>query len=235
MDAANAVAVDSLGSAFVAGLVQSTDFPLKNPFQPVNGGSYGGFVAKFSPGWVAGVFSNGAWYIDRNRNGGFDGTAAGDQSFAFGQQGDIPVAGDWTGSGTFKIGVFRNGQWLLDCNGNGVWDGTSGGDCLYTFGQAGDIPIVGDWNGTGKSKIGVFRGGFWMLDANGNGTWDGTSGGDTGFWFGNSSYKPRRRRLEWLRYHQNRSFPERHLVSRYQRRRNVDLRSRSVSLFRPGR
>ena len=190
MDAANAVAVDSLGSAFVAGLVQSTDFPLKNPFQPVNGGSYGGFVAKISPGWVAGVFANGAWYIDRNRNGGFDGTAAGDQSFAFGQQGDIPVAGDWTGSGTVRIGVFRNGQWLLDCNGNGVWDGTSGGDCLYTFGQAGDVPVVGDWNGTGKSKIGVFRGGFWMLDVNGNGTWDGTSGGDTGFWFGNSSYKP---------------------------------------------
>jgi hypothetical protein len=189
-DAANAVAVDSLGNAYVAGLTQSTDFPLKNPLQPVNGGSYGGFVSKISPGWNAGVFLNGAWYIDRNRNGGFDGPAAGDQNFTFGQQADIPVAGDWTGSGTVRIGVFRNGQWLLDCNGNGVWDGTAGGDCLYNFGQAGDIPVVGDWNGSGKSKIGVFRGGSWMLDVNGNGSWDGTSGGDTSFWFGNSTYKP---------------------------------------------
>ena len=189
-DAANAVAVDSLGNAYVAGLTQSNDFPLKNPFQPLNGGSYSGFVSKISPGWVAGVFSSGAWYIDRNRNGGFDGTAAGDQIFAFGQQGDIPVAGDWTGSGTVRIGVFRNGQWLLDCNGNGVWDGVAGGDCLYNFGQAGDTPVVGDWNGSGKSKIGVFRGGYWMLDLNGNGVWDGTAGGDNGFWFGNSSYKP---------------------------------------------
>ena len=189
-DAANAVAVDSLGNAYVAGLTQSNDFPLKNPFQPLNGGSYGGFVSKISPGWVAGVFANGAWYIDRNRNGGFDGTAAGDQIFTFGQQGDTPVAGDWTGSGTVRIGVFRNGQWLLDCNGNGVWDGTAGGDCLYTFGQAGDIPVVGDWNGSGKSKIGVFRAGYWMLDVNGNGVWDGTTAGDSGFWFGNASYKP---------------------------------------------
>jgi len=189
-DAANAVAVDSLGGAYVAGFTQSTDFPLQSAFQSLNSGSYGGFVAKISPGWVAGVFLNGSWYIDRNRNGGFDGTAAGDQIFSFGQAGDVPVVGDWTGSGTLKIGVFRNGQWLLDCNGNGVWDTAAGGDCLYTFGQAGDLPVVGDWNGNGKSKIGVFRNGCWMLDVNGNGGWDGTGGGDNVFYLGNSSYKP---------------------------------------------
>jgi hypothetical protein len=189
-DSANAIAVDSLGSVFVAGLAQSTNFPVLNAVQTVNGGSYSGFVSKISPGWVAAVFLNGSWYVDRNRNGGFDGTSAGDQIFSFGQTGDVPVAGDWTGSGTVKIGVFRSGQWLLDCNGNGVWDGTAGGDCLYTFGQAGDIPVVGDWNASGKAKIGVFRGGYWMLDVNGNGVWDGTAGGDNGYYFGNSSYKP---------------------------------------------
>ena len=82
------------------------------------------------------------------------GTAAGDQTLTFGQAGDVPVTGDWNGSGTFKIGVFRNGQWLLDYNGNGVWDGVAGGDRLYTFGQAGDKPVVGDWNGNGTSKVG---------------------------------------------------------------------------------
>ncbi len=189
-DAAYAVAVDSLSNAYVAGLTQSSDFPLRNPFQSLNGGSFGGFVSKVSSGWVAAVFSAGSWFIDRNRNGGFDGTAAGDQMFTFGQAGDLPVAGDWNGSGTYKIGVFRAGQWLLDCNGNGVWDGVAGGDCLYNFGQAGDIPVVGDWNGAGKSKIGVFRGGYWMLDLNGNGVFDGTGAGDSAFWFGNSSYTP---------------------------------------------
>ncbi len=189
-DSAAALAVDSLGNVFVAGLAQSTNFPVLNAFQTVNGGSYSGFVSKISPGWVAAVFLNGSWYVDRNRNGGFDGTLAGDQIFTFGQTGDVPVAGDWTGSGTVKIGVFRGGQWLLDCNGNGVWDGAAGGDCLYTFGQAGDIPVVGDWNASGKTKIGIFRSGYWMLDVNGNGVWDGTVGGDNAYWFGNSSYKP---------------------------------------------
>jgi len=189
-DAGYALAADALGNAYVAGLTQSNDFPLLSPVQNFDGGSYGGFVSKVSSGWVAGVFSNGAWYVDRNRNGGWDGTPAGDQMFSFGQSGDIPVVGDWTGSGTAKIGVFRSGQWLLDCNGNGVWDGAAGGDCLYNFGQAGDKPVVGDWNANGKTKIGVFRGGYWMLDLNGNGQWDGASSGDSGFWFGNSSYTP---------------------------------------------
>ncbi len=151
IDASNAVAVDSLGNVFVAGITQSLDFPLDNPFQVVNGGAYSGFVSKISPGWVAAVFLAGSWYVDRNHNGGFDGAGAGDQIFVFGQAGDIPVAGDWTGSGTVKIGIFRGGQWLLDCNGNGVWDGAAGGDCLHTFGQAGDIPVVGDWTGSGTS------------------------------------------------------------------------------------
>lgn len=189
-DAAYAIAADAMGNAYVAGMTQSTDFPLLNPVQNFNGGAYGGFVSKVSSGWVTGVFANGSWYVDRNRNGAWDGTLAGDQMFSFGQSGDIPIVGDWTGSGTAKIGVFRNGQWLLDCNGNGVWDGAAGGDCLYTFGQAGDKPVVGDWNGNGKTKIGVFRGGYWMLDLNGNGQWDGTGAGDSGFWFGNSSYTP---------------------------------------------
>ena len=94
------------------GLHSPTDFPLKNPFQPVNGGSYGGFVSKISPGWVAGVFVNGAWYIDRNRNGGFDGTAAGDQSLTFGQpQGDIPRG--WRLDRLRNRQAWRLSQWAV--------------------------------------------------------------------------------------------------------------------------
>jgi hypothetical protein len=100
------------------------------------------------------------------------------------QAGDIPVVGDWSGSGTTKVGIFRAGfEWILDYNGDGVFDA---GDVVYEFGgEPGDVPVVGDWTGTGTSKIGVVRDGFlWLLDANGNGTYDGTAGGDYEFPFG---------------------------------------------------
>ena len=54
-----------------------------------------------------GVFRNGTWYLDMNGNDSWDpGT---DAIISFGMAGDIPVVGDWNGSGTTKIGVFRNG------------------------------------------------------------------------------------------------------------------------------
>ena len=77
IDAANAVAVDSLGNAYVAGQSLSSDFPLQHPVQTTTAG-FSGFIAKISSGWKAAVFNAGTWYVDENRNGGFDGTAAGD-------------------------------------------------------------------------------------------------------------------------------------------------------------
>ncbi len=88
----------------------------------------------------------------------------GDITTQFGLAGDIPVAGDWDGSGVIKLGVFRCPapgagvcSWYLDQNNNGVWDGTIGGDIIFQFGLPGDIPVVGDWNGNGISKVGVMR------------------------------------------------------------------------------
>lgn len=51
---ANAIAVDSSGSAYVTGITNSTDFPLVNPYQATNLASVNsttetGFVAKFGP------------------------------------------------------------------------------------------------------------------------------------------------------------------------------------------
>jgi len=45
-DAANGVAIGFGGAAYLAGQTQSLDFPLMNPIQTANAGSYGGFVAK---------------------------------------------------------------------------------------------------------------------------------------------------------------------------------------------
>ena len=129
------------------------------------------------------------WILDSNGNGTFD--AGTDQAFAFGgASGDVPVVGDWDGSGKDRIGLFRSGFfWILDVNGDGVLNNINeaGGDQTFAFGGvAGDVPVVGDWNGDGRDKVGLFRDGFfWVLDANGNRQFDGTEPGqDLAYAFG---------------------------------------------------
>jgi hypothetical protein len=133
-----------------------------------------------TPGDSIGVFraSDKKWYLDINRNKVLDGCRTDEcPSFSNYVNGDIPVAGDWTGSGTTQLGLFRpsTGEWFLNRNGNRAWNGCKKDTCITSFGQAGDLPVIGDWNGTGISKIGVFRPttGEWFLDLDGDGKWDG--------------------------------------------------------------
>jgi hypothetical protein len=138
-----------------------------------------------NPGSEAGVFRDGfLWILDADGNYQFD--APPDKVYAFGGiAGDIPITGDWSGSGTTKLGIYRpaNGLFILDYNGDGMFE--PGIDKVYSFGigqQPGDIPVTGDWNGSGTSKIGLFRDGyFWILDTNGDGVFDT---GDQSFAFG---------------------------------------------------
>src|SRR5262249_5361177 len=111
------------------------------------------------------------WFFDMNGNFQWDGYGI-DRDTWFGLPGDIPVVGDWDGTGRLRIGVYRNGQWFFDMNGNLAWDGY-GVDRDTWFGLPGDIPVVGDWDGTGRVRIGVYRNGQWFLDMNGNLQWDG--------------------------------------------------------------
>ncbi|MGH7770599.1 MAG: InlB B-repeat-containing protein [Candidatus Binatia bacterium] len=89
--------------------------------------------------------STGHWILD-NGNGTVNKCGQDRCAISFGLPGDLPVAGDWDGSGTDKIGVFRptTGEWFLDHNGNREWDGCEVDACL-TFGQTGDLPVVGKW------------------------------------------------------------------------------------------
>jgi hypothetical protein len=67
-----------------------------------------------------------------------------DVIYNFGVAGDLPVTGDWTGTGKTNIGVFRgSGQWYLNKAGNGAW--TPPTDIMYNFGVAGDKPVTGKW------------------------------------------------------------------------------------------
>ena len=95
-----------------------------------------------------GVFrpSLGQWFLDLNGNGKWDGSPKDAILGPFGSLGDLPVVGDWDGSGKTKIGVFRpsTGEWFLDLNGNGSFDGCQVDFC-HSFGQPGDLPVVGKW------------------------------------------------------------------------------------------
>jgi predicted outer membrane repeat protein len=120
-----------------------------------------------------GIFRNGAWYLDYNANGWWDGPVTDLMYPAFGATGDAPVAGDWNNDKISETGVFRNGAWFLDYSGNGWWDGPVTDRKYQAFGTAGDVPVAGNWSGDGTTEIGVFRNGAWFLDKNGNGWWDG--------------------------------------------------------------
>jgi hypothetical protein len=50
----------------------------------------------------------------------------------FGHPDDLPVVGDWDGTGKVRIGVFRpsTGKWRLDINRNGKFDGCAVDICL---------------------------------------------------------------------------------------------------------
>jgi hypothetical protein len=170
---------------------------------PAATGASNGYVAGGGPGFTsnidsgsggqaagnraaahAGIFRGGFfWLLDADGNLQFN--APPDQAFAFGGiAGDIPITGDWNGSGTSKVGVYRSstGQFILDMDGDGQ---LTAADKVFSLGigmQSADLPVVGDWNGDGRSKVGIFRQGFqWILDTNGNGAFDSA---DQSFAFG---------------------------------------------------
>jgi len=65
-DQASAIAIDSLGDAYVSGLTNSTNFPTANPLQAANGGDYDAFVTKINP------FGTGLVYATYLGGNGFD-------------------------------------------------------------------------------------------------------------------------------------------------------------------
>ena len=102
---------------------------------------------------VSGEEDNLRWYIRQ-----VEGPGDPDLVVKYGQVGDIPVIGDWTGNGVHTVGVVRGNRWLLRTSNS---SGSANFD--FTFGEVGDIPVVGDWNGDGRTGIGVVRGNRWIL------------------------------------------------------------------------
>ncbi|HKD76206.1 MAG TPA: hypothetical protein VKB76_11960, partial [Ktedonobacterales bacterium] len=78
-----------------------------------------------------------------------------DKTITFGNNGDIPLAGNWTGNGVDYIGVYRPSTatfYLTTSNDQ------SSGKVVYqfVFGNPNWLPIVGDWTGSHRDSIGAF-------------------------------------------------------------------------------
>jgi hypothetical protein len=101
------------------------------------------------------VVAQGRWYRGLDRVNHPD---AGKSPFAYGNPGDWPLMGDWTGSGVQTPGIFRNGWWMLRTSNS---DGDAQG--VFLFGDPDMWPLVGDWLGDGISRPGLFKNGVWYL------------------------------------------------------------------------
>lgn len=97
-DAANAIAIDSAGDAFVTGMTRSSDFPLAgNSYQSTNGGFYDVFVSELNPTGSTLLYST---YLGGN-----------DLDIGFGiavdSAGDIYVTGDTVSSNFPTVNAFE--------------------------------------------------------------------------------------------------------------------------------
>jgi hypothetical protein len=99
--------------------------------------------------------ANGQWLLTNGVNGANVSGSSPTPNFAFtfGQNGDIPIVGDWDGNGIDGVGFFRTGNSSFNLS-NG-FQGTI--DIKpFIFGSLGSKPLAGDWNGDGIATIGVF-------------------------------------------------------------------------------
>jgi hypothetical protein len=85
------------------------------------------------------------WILNTTGTGTFN---ASDTVFFYGQNGDTPVVGDWTGNGVTKIGITRlttSGvrEWVLDTLGSGTYNPS---DAVFFYGTNSAVPVVGKWH-----------------------------------------------------------------------------------------
>jgi hypothetical protein len=137
-----------------------------------------------------GVFNpaTGQWQLTNGINGqnATNSFPQANFTFTFGQNGDLPIAGDWDGNGIDGVGFFRTGNSTFNLS-NG-FQGTV--DIKpFIFGGLGVKPIAGDWNGDGIATIGVFNPNLGTMSLN-NTNSTGNGVGDIVFNFGQNGDIP---------------------------------------------
>ncbi len=114
------------------------------------------------------------------------GVIVADYAFYFGNPGDQPFAGDFTGDGRSGIGLYRQTTGLVYFT-NDPMLGVAPTDASFYFGDPGDRFVAGDWSGDGIDSAGIYRPGdsaFYLRFTNTQGVADLTQV------FGQSSWLP---------------------------------------------
>lgn len=136
---------------------------------------------------TVGVFtpSTGQWLLTNGPNTN-NTTPPVNFTFAFGVNGDTPLAGDWNGDGFDTPGLFRGGasQFILSNGFQGTIDITP-----FNFGSLGTKALAGDWDGDGVATVGVFNPATGVMALNNTNT-AGNGTGDLVFNFGQSGDVP---------------------------------------------
>lgn len=114
------------------------DYPVANNWTGLSGGTDQIGVFR-CPAAGKGVCT---WFVNSTGTGYY---SSADAQYSYGLPGDIPVVGNWNGTGRKRIGVFRGGIWILNISGSNVYDFS---DSVTSFGLPGDKPVVGNWTGT---------------------------------------------------------------------------------------
>lgn len=107
--------------------------------------------------------TTGRWYVATTL--GPDGPTADEQFQYGGDPSDVPVAGDWVGTGTVLPGLFRRSTGLFYMATASGPQGPTADLKMPYGGDPSDLPVVGDWNGDGSDDVGVYRAGtgMWYL------------------------------------------------------------------------
>jgi hypothetical protein len=77
-----------------------------------------------------------------------------EESFYFGDPGDVAFAGDWDCDGIDTPGLYRRSDgavYLRNSNTQGI------ADIRFFFGNPGDIPLAGDFDGDGCDSLSIYR------------------------------------------------------------------------------
>jgi hypothetical protein len=77
-----------------------------------------------------------------------------EETFYFGNPGDVSFFGDWNCDGVDTPGLYRQSDgyvYLRNSNSQGV------ADVKFFFGNPGDYPLAGDWDGDGCDTVSIYR------------------------------------------------------------------------------
>lgn len=160
------VTLDPKGNVYLGGTTPGTLTTTAGAFDTsFNGGTSDAFIAQFKTTFndTIGVFTPATNQFQlRDSNS----TGPANQVIGFGQSGDQPITGDWTGTGLDRPGVFRpsTGQFILQISALKT--------ITVNFGGSVNIAVAGDWDGNGIDTPGVFnpQNGDWFLTNGINGT-----------------------------------------------------------------